>query len=171
MGRILADEVIKTRENIEYVRVNDITFDAINEDITAQTLLPTEGDVQWAENTLSTEETSVWDTLMAQEYLKLDKQGITSKKIEIQALRIGNLFIGTFPGELFVEFGARVKSNSLFKYNMISTLSNGCEGYITTKETAQQGGYEARLTAYTNLAPGTGEMLTDHMLGLMGKIH
>ena len=171
MGRILADEIIKTRENIKYECENDLILSSTNEDVTVQTLLPTKEDVQWAENTLSTEETSVWDTLMAQEFLKLDKQGITSKKIEIQALRIGNLFIGTFPGELFVEFGARVKSNSLFKYNMISTLSNGCEGYITTKETAQQGGYEARLTAYTNLAPGTGEKLTDHMLRLIGLIH
>ena len=171
MGRILADEVIKTRKNIEYMRVNDITLNAINEDITAQTLLPKEEDIQWAKNLPISEETSAWDMLMSQEYLKLDKQGITSRNIEIQALRIGDLFIGAFPGELFVEFGATVKSNSLFKYNMISTLSNGCEGYITTKETPQQGGYEARLTAYTNLAPGTGEMLTEKMLGLMKKIY
>lgn len=170
MGRILADEVIRTRENVKYEHDNDIVLAAVNEDITAHTLLPKEEDIQWAKDFSNIKEPSVWDTLLSQEYLKLDKQGIKSKNIEIQALRLGNLFIGAFPGELFVEFGATVKSNSLFRYNMISTLSNGCEGYITTKETHEQGGYEARLTAYTNLAPGTGEMLTEHMMELMKSI-
>jgi neutral ceramidase len=169
MGRILAEEVIKTRANIEYD--NDITLDSINEDLTVQTRLPEESDIQWANEILESEELTIWDSLIASEYIKLRDRGITSKKIEIQALRIGNLFIGAFPGELFVEFGAYVKSNSLFKYNMISTLSNGCEGYITTKEAFHQGGYESKLTNYTNLAPGTGEMLAENILKLMRKIH
>ena len=60
----------------------------------------------------------------------------------LQALRIGDLAIGTWPGEAFVELGLEVKAKSPFRPTMLIELANDYRGYIPTVEGFQQGGYE-----------------------------
>jgi hypothetical protein len=60
----------------------------------------------------------------------------------VQAMRIGALGIGTFPGEAFVELGLGLKAKSPFKPTLIVALANDYRGYIPTLRGLEEGGYE-----------------------------
>lgn len=60
----------------------------------------------------------------------------------VQALRIGELGIVTFPGEAFCELGLAVKKASPFETTLCIELANGYHGYIPTAEAHEAGGYE-----------------------------
>jgi neutral ceramidase len=60
----------------------------------------------------------------------------------VQALRIGELGIATFPGEAFVELGLEVKQKSPFKRTFLMELANDYRGYLPTVEGHELGGYE-----------------------------
>lgn len=63
-------------------------------------------------------------------------------RVPVQGLRIGNIGIGTFPGETFVELGQRVKSSSPHKMTVTVSIANDACGYIPTVEAFDVGGYE-----------------------------
>jgi len=60
----------------------------------------------------------------------------------VQALRIGDLGIATFPGEAFTELGLEVKRRSPFQPTFLIELANSYLGYIPTVEGHKLGGYE-----------------------------
>ncbi|MBV6432932.1 MAG: hypothetical protein IANPNBLG_03079 [Bryobacteraceae bacterium] len=60
----------------------------------------------------------------------------------VQAIRIGELGIATFPGEAFVEMGIEVKQKSPFKPTFLIELANSYLGYIPTVSGHRDGGYE-----------------------------
>jgi hypothetical protein len=75
------------------------------------------------------------ETLLMEQYPK-------SMAVPIQALRLGQLGIATFPGEAFTELGLAVKAKSPFQATMAIELANAYHGYIPTVEGHRQGGYE-----------------------------
>lgn len=81
--------------------------------------------------------------------------------VEIQVIQIGPVAIITNPAEYFCQFGLDIKMNSPFEYTFISMLANGCVGYVPTSQAMAKGGggYETRLTLYSNLEVGSGERM------------
>lgn len=81
--------------------------------------------------------------------------------VEIQVIQIGPVAIITNPAEYFCQFGLDIKMNSPFEYTFISMLANGCVGYVPTQQAMAKGGggYETRLTLYSNLEVGAGERM------------
>ena len=63
------------------------------------------------------------------------------RKIVLQALRIGDLAIATFPNEVFTETGLKIKKESPFSSTFNMELANGAEGYIPPPEQHKLGGY------------------------------
>ena len=63
-------------------------------------------------------------------------------EVPIQALRIGNTAIGTFPGETFVDLGLAAKKASPHKTTITVSIANDACGYIPTAEAFDLGGYE-----------------------------
>ena len=88
-------------------------------------------------------------------------------KVEVQVVQIGPVAIVTNPAEYFCQFGLDIKMNSPFDYTFIAMLTNGCVGYVPTEQAlaAGGGGYETRLTLYSNLEPKAGTRIAD--LGIM----
>jgi hypothetical protein len=89
--------------------------------------------------------------------VRTDKEGVT----ELQGLAIQDFAFVTFPGEVYVEFGLRVKALSPFKSTMVIGLANSQLGYIPKKEAFAQGGYEVRTAWTSQLIHEAGDILVD----------
>ena len=115
-------------------------------------------------------EVGVTDWVFAKEIVLLDaslkKQ--PAIEVEVQALQLGPAIFITNPAELFVEFGISLKQQSPFPFTFPVELANGCVGYVPTEEALSPtgGGYETRLTSYSNLEPTAGRQMVEAGLQL-----
>jgi hypothetical protein len=91
---------------------------------------------------------------------------------EVQVLRIGRGGIASYPGEVFMELGLRVKEAFKDRPVMVAGYSNGSVGYIPTKEAFREGGYEvtsAQRASLIPISPEGGDLLTDQAIALLGE--
>ena len=89
-------------------------------------------------------------------------------KVEIQALRIGELAIVAMPGEPFAEIGAEVRKRSPFAFTMFCGYSDGTGGnYMPTADEYAHGGYEVERTPY---GPGADRAVIEASLRLLQSL-
>jgi hypothetical protein len=91
---------------------------------------------------------------------------------EIQAVQVGPMVFLSAPGEMFVELGLEIRKGSRFPFTCPVELANGCVGYVPTEEALgpRGGGYETRLTSYTNLVVPAGTMMVKAALELAASL-
>ena len=92
--------------------------------------------------------------------------------VEVQAVQVGPAVMITNPAELFVQFGLDMKKRSPFPFTFPVELANGCVAYVPTEEAfgAHGGGYETRLTSYSNLEITAGRQIFEAGLRLAGRM-
>jgi hypothetical protein len=82
---------------------------------------------------------------------------------EVQIIRVGEWNFVGWPGEIFIEHALQVKAASANTF--VISLANGeMQGYIATKQAAEEGGYEASNALFSY---ETGEIFTDKTLQLI----
>ncbi len=93
-------------------------------------------------------------------------------EVEVQAIQLGPVALISDPAELFVEYGLELKKSSKFPFTFPVELANGCVGYVPTEEafSACGGGYETRLTSYSNLEITAGRQLVNAGLELVNQM-
>lgn len=128
----------------------------------------TEEEILWGEMVLERDKDLVedmFDGIPDKTYAKMIKEMLvrTDKECEtvLQGMAIHNFAFVTFPGEVYVEFGLKVKKLSPYKSTMVIGLANSQAGYIPKKEAFSQGGYEVRTAWTSQLVHDAGDILVN----------
>lgn len=93
-------------------------------------------------------------------------------EVEVQAVQVGPAVFLANPAEFFCQLGLDLKAGSPFPFTYPVELANGCVGYVPTPEALGEhgGGYETRLTAYSNLEVQAGPKIVQALLELAGEL-
>jgi neutral ceramidase len=90
-------------------------------------------------------------------------------EVLLQALRIGDLAITTFPFEVFAEIGLEIKKRSPFPRTFTTSLANGSEGYLPTRRQHAFGGYETWLGT-NRVELDAARIMTDALLEMLADL-
>ncbi|MCE5249764.1 neutral/alkaline non-lysosomal ceramidase N-terminal domain-containing protein [bacterium] len=90
-----------------------------------------------------------------------------TRRLEQQAVRIGNTVFVTFPGELFSDIGLAIKKQSPLDKTFVIGVTPGPGGYLPTAKEFIEGDYEVDGSSYS---PKTEQFCIDSSLSLIKKI-
>ncbi len=164
-GRVGA-EAYKTLLLIGRTAGTDISLDARQKVWNIKRRLPSPEKVQRAMELAQKEPAQVGHTewAFAKETVLLDAvaKNRPEVEVEVQAIQVGPVVFVSNPAEFFVEYGLEIKKGSKFPFTFPVELANGCVGYVPTEQALgpSGGGYETRLTSYSNLETTAGRQFT-----------
>ncbi len=94
--------------------------------------------------------------------------------LAVQCIKIGDILIACLPGEVYTDFGRRIKKESPFKHTIVVENCNTYCGYIPTKEAfnpERDNLYETSLCYHSCHVPEAGDIITDKVLELANNLN
>ena len=172
--RIVANDVAqKALAAYRTIRWRDrVTLGAAFEEIELKYRRPTSEQLERAQALLALKkagtEPKLLEGIYAERTLWMSKQP-ESAKFPLQAFRIGEVGIVTFPNEPFCEIGLELKQRSPFKPTFVVELAHGSFGYLPTPEQHKLGGYETWLGS-SQLELEAAPKMVDRLLALLARL-
>lgn len=172
VGGTVGAAAARTLMEIETSASSDMSLAAVSRTLSIDRRVPRaeriEAAYRLAEKDPATVDATEWT--FAKELVLLDtliRRDPTSE-FEVQALQVGPCVYLACPAEYFVEYGLEMKAESPFPFTFPVSLANDCIGYVPTEEAFSErgGGYETRLTSYSNLIPSAGRTICDQLIEL-----
>lgn len=171
IGKILADEVIKT-----YAQLQPIHGSALRVLSTTVPLQPPplkDGDIERANALIKQidagEKVKFLDTVVA--YKVMDTAARNGKPLdaEVQVIVLGSdIAWVALPGEIFTELGMAIKQASPFGMTIVAELAHGPVTYYPNEAAVPQGNYEV---VTSRVAAGSGERLVAAAKKLLSELH
>ena len=170
VARELADTAIETLKQIKYK--SDITIEMEQKDLELSIRQADEKELSAAREFLKPLDGAKPKTLeqvYAREAILLSKLP-SKRKIVLQAIRIGDLGIATFPNEVFTETGKKIKAQSPIKSTFNIELANGADGYIPPPAHHKLGGYTTWRARSSCLEENAEPKIVDSLLQLLSSV-
>ncbi|MGC3969472.1 MAG: hypothetical protein QM775_19555 [Pirellulales bacterium] len=171
--RYVADDVAakihSTMSGLTYR--NDLTLDARYSEPTIAWRRPNDEQLAWAKKTLAAPpegKNAILPVAYAKRAMALSEYPETGN-LPVQALRIGDVCIGTIPCEVFCEIGLDFRKRSPIKNSFLVSLAHGYYGYLPTPRHHDLGGYETWLGT-NRLERTASEKFTKEVLRLAGEL-
>lgn len=176
IGRVLADNILYFIDDIEVkedmnIRVSAQDLKMPIRDITDQEIQNAKKLVdQFGDKKISLKD-GVPEVEFAKQLLRIveRKQKCSYILTHIQAIKIGEAAIITFPAEVFAEFQLKLKEISPYRYTTVFGLANGYHGYIPVPKAFDEGGYEP-ITGSGILAEDAGDIWVNTALQMIKKL-
>ncbi|MHA3771244.1 hypothetical protein ACXR0O_06855 [Verrucomicrobiota bacterium sgz303538] len=173
-GRVGA-EAVKVLLGMSQTRVNEVPLQTKQktwsikrrvpspERVTAAIELAKQGEKNAGPDWVWAKETVLLDALIAKH---------PEVEVEVQAIQVGPVVCLSNPAEYFCQYGLDLKAGSGFPMTFPVELANGCVGYVPTEEAfgPNGGGYETRLTSYSNLDITAGRQFREAGLELARQL-
>ncbi len=116
-----------------------------------------------AENPLAGQVDGLPDAFFAQLRLAMYERQHAPDEVEVMVLRVGEAAIVGLPGENFSATGTAIERRSTAAHTLVAELSGDAIGYLPTRESFAEGGYETTVGS-TFYQPGAAERLADAAL-------
>jgi hypothetical protein len=141
----VAGKVHAAMKNVKFL--DHVTLDARFREPTLRWRRPTPEQLEWAKKTVAAgRKPGDPDRSFAYAERALHMQEYpATTTVPLQALRIGDVCIGTMPVEVFTEIGLEFKQKSLLQPAFMVELASGSFGYLPTPRQHKLGGYETWL--------------------------
>ena len=110
----------------------------------------------------------LWEQAVVDRYKRQQAGTVEPYKMELHAIRLGDIAIATNDFELFTEFGIQMKSRSRALQTFVVQLA-GPGSYIPTDRAARGGGYSAIVESNEVGAEG-GQILTQRTIELLNTL-
>ena len=101
----------------------------------------------------------------------LQAEGRTQADTLLQAWHIGDTGFLSLPGEVFVEWGLKIKQASPFPWTFPVELGADSLGYLVTRDAYDAGGYESLLSYGTMVDVAGVELMVDRGLADLRRLH
>ena len=166
VGQILAQDVREALQDIVYR--DDVPLGAASCTLDLPYRQPTEDQVQGqARGAQRFIDPAIYDRAMPALVERIEQRGV--HRAEIQVLSLGDVALAGVPGEIFCEYGLRIKERAHPVRAVVVSCANGRVGYIPTRDAFRRGGYETTFGPSSMLAPSAGEMIEDAVVALIGE--
>ena len=91
--------------------------------------------------------------------------------VDLQIIKLGDLYIFAVPGEPFVEIGLALKKYAGTSKSIVVGLANGWFGYIPTEKAFESVGYETRLGKWSYLDRKAESIILEAFLDMISEVN
>ncbi len=101
---------------------------------------------------------------------KLKPQQGEWRKMWLQTMRMGDVYLVGVPAEFFTVLGLEIKRRSPYRQTFVCGLSNDYVGYLPDRQAFELGGYQTWVGLHCFAEVGTGEAVVEECLRMLHEL-